>query len=165
MQFDTLIQGGTVVTAADTYAADIGISGGRITAIAQQLPRETARQVLSAQGLYVMPGGIDPHTHLQGGFADDLTTGTAAAVAGGITAVGTFANPSGGENAVQAMDRSLAEVAELAIGKPNAPRAWIIASIVGLTTGAPTVQRIQRVALQSTPCAFGGRSFWFRCPA
>lgn len=109
MQFDTLIQGGTVVTAADTYAADIGISGGRITAIAQQLPRETARQVLSAQGLYVMPGGIDVHTHLDMPFggttsADDFESGTIAAAFGGTTTLIDFAIQYKGQTLRTAFD-------------------------------------------------------------
>lgn len=109
MQFDTLIQGGTVVTAADTYAADIGISGGRITAIAQQLPRETARQVLSAQGCYVMPGGIDVHTHLDMPFggttsADDFESGTIAAAFGGTTTLIDFAIQYKGQTLRTALD-------------------------------------------------------------
>jgi dihydropyrimidinase len=109
MQFDTLIQGGTVVTAADTYAADIGISGGRITAIAQQLPRETTRQVLSAQGCYVMPGGIDVHTHLDMPFggttsADDFESGTIAAAFGGTTTLIDFAIQYKGQTLRTAFD-------------------------------------------------------------
>jgi dihydropyrimidinase len=109
MQFDMLIQGGTVVTAADTYAADIGISGGRITAIAQQLPRETARQVLSAQGCYVMPGGIDVHTHLDMPFggttsADDFESGTIAAAFGGTTTLIDFAIQYKGQTLRTAFD-------------------------------------------------------------
>ena len=109
MQFDTLIQGGTVVTATDTYAADIGISGGRITAIAQQLPRETARQVLSAQGCYVMPGGIDVHTHIDMPFggtttADDFESGTIAAAFGGTTTLIDFAIQYKGQTLRTAFD-------------------------------------------------------------
>jgi len=62
MRFDTVIRNGTVVTATDTYASDIGISGGRITAIAQALPVENAGKVIDATGLLVMPGGIDVHS-------------------------------------------------------------------------------------------------------
>ena len=96
MQFDTIIQGGTVVTASDTYGSDIGIANGRIAAIAQPLPRESARQVLSAQGCYVIPGGIDVHTHLDMPFggttsADDFESGTIAAAHGGTTTLIDFA--------------------------------------------------------------------------
>ena len=84
MRFDTVIRNGTVVTATDTYASDIGISGGRITAIAQALPVENAGKVIDATRLLVMPGGIDVHTHLDMPFggttsADDFESGTIAA--------------------------------------------------------------------------------------
>jgi len=57
MGFDTIIRNGTVVTATDSYASDIGIEGGRITSIAQALPIENARKVIEAAGRLVMPGG------------------------------------------------------------------------------------------------------------
>jgi dihydropyrimidinase len=96
MQFDTLIRGGRVVTAADTYASDLGIASGRITAIGEGLPVEAARQVLSAEGAYVIPGGIDVHTHLDMPFggttsSDDFATGTIAAAFGGTTTLIDFA--------------------------------------------------------------------------
>ncbi len=64
MAFDTLIVNGTVVTATDTYLADVAITGGKVTAIGQSLPRENTTRVLDAKNKYVMPGGIDVHTHL-----------------------------------------------------------------------------------------------------
>ncbi|MFQ5695423.1 MAG: dihydropyrimidinase, partial [Terriglobia bacterium] len=90
MRFDTIIKGGTIVTASDTYASDVGITAGRIAAIAGELPREAAKQVLAADGLQVLPGGIDVHTHLDMPFggttsADDFPTGTIAAAYGGTT--------------------------------------------------------------------------------
>ncbi|MBI2956138.1 MAG: dihydropyrimidinase [Acidobacteria bacterium] len=109
MQFDTLIQGGTIVTAADTYVSDIGIADGRIAAIASALPREAARQVLSAQGLYVIPGGIDVHTHLDMPFggttsADDFESGTIAAAHGGTTTLIDFAIQYKGQTLRTAFD-------------------------------------------------------------
>ena len=109
MQFDTLIQGGTIVTASDTYMSDIGIVGGRITAIAQDLPREAARQVLAAKGYSVMPGGIDVHTHLDMPFggtksADDFETGTIAAAFGGTTTLIDFAIQYKGQTLRTAFD-------------------------------------------------------------
>ncbi|MGH9862820.1 MAG: dihydropyrimidinase [Candidatus Acidiferrales bacterium] len=96
MQFDTLIEGGTVVTAADSYRSDVGLADGRIAAIAPSLPRESARQVLSAEGCLVIPGGIDVHTHLDMPFggttsADDFESGTIAAAFGGTTTLIDFA--------------------------------------------------------------------------
>src|SRR5215467_14381670 len=96
MRFDTVIQGGTVVTATDTYAGDIGIVGDRIAAIAQTLPIENATRVIDARGKLVLPGGIDVHTHLDMPFggttsADDFESGTTAAAFGGTTSIVDFA--------------------------------------------------------------------------
>ncbi len=113
---ELFIRGGTVVNADMTMKADVRILGERIGEIGPDLQPGAGARVVDATGHLVMPGGIDPHAHLQGGFVDDLTTGTAAAVAGGITTVGTFAYPAGDENPLEAMDRSLAEVERLAIG-------------------------------------------------
>ena len=109
MAFDTLIKGGRVVTATDTYASDIGISNGRITAIAQELPAESAREVLSAEGAYVIPGGIDVHTHLDMPFggttsSDDFETGTIAAAFGGTTTLVDFAIQYKGQTLRTAFD-------------------------------------------------------------
>ena len=84
----TVIKGGTVVTADLTYGADVRIEGGRIAEIGPNLSGDT---VLDATGCYVMPGGIDPHTHLEMPFmgtysADDFDSGTRAALAGGTVA-------------------------------------------------------------------------------
>jgi len=105
-----------VVNADGSRLADVRIVGERITEVGPGLAPGPNARVVDAGGHLVMPGGIDPHAHLQGSFVDDLTTGTAAAVAGGITTVGTFANAEGGENAVEAMDRWLAEVPRMAVG-------------------------------------------------
>jgi dihydropyrimidinase len=64
MRFDTVVRNGTIVTATDTYASDIGIENGKITAIAQSLPAENSGKIIDAAGRMVMPGGIDVHTHL-----------------------------------------------------------------------------------------------------
>ncbi len=109
MRFDTVIRNGTVVTATDTYVSDIGISGGRITAIAQALPIENAGKVIDATGLLVMPGGIDVHTHLDMPFggtssADDFESGTIAAAFGGTTTLIDFAIQTKGHSLRQAFD-------------------------------------------------------------
>ncbi|MGH9580764.1 MAG: dihydropyrimidinase, partial [Terriglobales bacterium] len=64
MGFDLVIANGLVVTATDTFAADVGVTGGKIAALGQALPRENAGRVLDAAGRYILPGGIDVHTHL-----------------------------------------------------------------------------------------------------
>ena len=113
---EILIRGGRIVNANGSQLADVRVLGDTIADIGPDLAAGSGARIIDATDRLVIPGGIDPHAHLQGNFVDDLTSGTAAAVAGGITAVGTFANPRNGENAVEAMDRSLAEVAERAIG-------------------------------------------------
>jgi dihydropyrimidinase len=113
---EILIRGGRIVNADGSQLADVRVLGDTIADIGPDLAAGSGARIIDATGRLVIPGGIDPHAHLQGNFVDDLRTGTAAAVAGGITAVGTFANPRDGENAVEAMDRSLAEVTERAIG-------------------------------------------------
>ena len=79
MAFDTIITGGTVATASDTYQADVAIEGDQIVALGRSLPRENAKRLIDASGKYVIPGGIDVHTHLDMPFggttsADDFET-------------------------------------------------------------------------------------------
>ena len=64
MGFDTIIGNGSVVTATDTYVADVAITDGKIAAIGKDLPRQNVTKILEASGKYVFPGGIDVHTHL-----------------------------------------------------------------------------------------------------
>jgi dihydropyrimidinase len=109
MRFDTVIRGGTIVTATDTYLADVAILGGRISAIGNDLPIENAGNVIDATGRYVMPGGIDVHTHLDMPFggttsADDFETGTIAAAFGGTTTLVDFAIQYKGQTLHQAFD-------------------------------------------------------------
>lgn len=112
---ELLIRGGRVVNADGSRNADVRILGERVAEMGTGLAPGRDARVVEAADRLVMPGGIDPHAHLQGSFVDDLTTGTSAAVAGGITTVGTFAYGQDGENVVQAMDRWLAEVPRAAV--------------------------------------------------
>ena len=101
----TIIKNGTIVTADLTYKADVLIEGGKIAAIGQGLVGDT---VLDATGCYVMPGGIDPHTHLEMPFmgtysSDDFESGTRAALAGGTTMVVDFALPGQGQGLMDAL--------------------------------------------------------------
>src|SRR4029077_7951883 len=109
MGFDTIIANGRVVTATDTYASDVAITGGKITAIGQDLPRENAGKIIDAAGKYVLPGGIDVHTHLDMPFggtksADDFETGTRAAAFGGTTTLIDFAIQYKGQTLRTAFD-------------------------------------------------------------
>ncbi|WP_428925435.1 dihydropyrimidinase [Marinibacterium sp. SX1] len=101
----TIIKGGTVVTADLTQLADVCIEDGVITAIGPDLAGD---EVLDATGCYVMPGGIDPHTHLEMPFmgtyaAETFESGTRAALAGGTTMVVDFALPSPGQGLLDAI--------------------------------------------------------------
>ncbi len=92
----TIIKNGTIVTADLTYKADVEITDGIITEIGENLKGDTE---LDATDCYVMPGGIDPHTHLEMPFmgtysSDDFESGTRAALSGGTTMVVDFALPS-----------------------------------------------------------------------
>ncbi len=92
----TVIKNGTIVTADLTYEADVLIEGGRIAEIG---PGLSGDEVLDATGCYVMPGGIDPHVHLEMPFmgtysTDDFESGTRAALAGGTTMVVDFCLPA-----------------------------------------------------------------------
>ena len=104
----TLITGGTVVTAADTYRADVLIDGEKVAAIGTALPAAGAKRV-DASGKLVIPGGIDVHTHMElpfgGTFAsDDFETGTVAAAFGGTTTIVDFAVQGFGEPLEKARD-------------------------------------------------------------
>ena len=109
MGFDTIITNGRVVTASDTYASDVAISNGRIVAIGQSLPPENASRIIDAAGKYVLPGGIDVHTHLDMPFggttsSDDFETGTRAAAFGGTTTLIDFAIQYKGQTLRTAFD-------------------------------------------------------------
>ena len=109
MRFDTLIRGGTIVTATDTYAGDVGIVGGKISTIGLNLPAEGAGTIIEARGMLVMPGGIDVHTHLDMPFggttsADDFESGTVAAAYGGTTTLIDFAIQYKGQTLRHAFD-------------------------------------------------------------
>ncbi|ETA49726.2 dihydropyrimidinase [Rhodobacteraceae bacterium PD-2] len=101
----TVIKNGTVVTHDRSYKADVLIDGGRIVEVGEGLSGD---EELDATGCYVMPGGIDPHTHLEMPFmgtysADNFDSGTRAALAGGTTMVIDFALPSPGQGLLDAL--------------------------------------------------------------
>ncbi|MBB5042682.1 dihydropyrimidinase [Shinella fusca] len=103
----TVIKGGTIVTADLTYKADVKVEGGKIVEIGPDLSGDT---VLDAAGCYVMPGGIDPHVHLEMPFmgtysADDFESGTRAGLAGGTTMVVDFCLPDPGQSLIDALKR------------------------------------------------------------
>jgi len=101
---NTVIKGGTVVTAERTFAADVLIEKGTIVDVG---PGLSGDETLDADGCYVMPGGIDPHTHLEMPFmgtysTDDFESGTRAALSGGTTTLVDFCLPSPGQSLLEA---------------------------------------------------------------
>lgn len=100
----TVIKNGTIVTADRTYNADVLIEGESITAIGSDLKGD---KVIDASACFIMPGGIDPHTHLDMPFmgtnsADDYESGTKAALSGGTTMVVDFCIPGNGQRLMDA---------------------------------------------------------------
>lgn len=112
---EILIRGGRVVNADGVRTADLRIRGSTVAEIGSGLRASAGARVIDASGRLLMPGGVDPHTHLHPGFVDDLTSGSQAALAGGITTVGTFAGPRQGETALAALERMTAQVRSDAI--------------------------------------------------
>ena len=102
---EILIRGGQVVNHDGISEADVRIVGETIAEVRRGLRPTATTRVLEARGHLVVPGGIDPHTHLHPSFVDDMTTGSQAALAGGITTVGTFAAAGTNETVLAAMDR------------------------------------------------------------
>ena len=89
-----IIKNGTIITATDTFNADVLIDDGKVTAIGLDLPSDGV-EVIDAKGCYLFPGGIDPHTHLEMPFGgtvsrDDFESGTIAAAFGGTTTIIDF---------------------------------------------------------------------------
>jgi len=97
-----LIRGGTIVNADGSWRADLRVSGRTVVAMAPDLEQAAGERIIDAGGCLVMPGGIDPHTHLDYPFmatrtADDFFSGTAAALAGGTTSILDFIIPESGQ--------------------------------------------------------------------
>src|ERR1700686_307977 len=104
-----LIRGGAVATATDLYKADVLIEGEKIAAIGEKLD-VSGHESVDAGGAYVMPGGIDPHTHLDMPFggtitADDFESGTRGAATGGTTTVVDFALHTRGDSLQNALNK------------------------------------------------------------
>jgi len=110
-QVPLLIKNGHVVTAVDSFKGDILVADGKIQLLGKHLEViEPGAKVIDAAGLYVLPGGVDPHVHMElpiggGQFsADDFETGTRAAIAGGTTSIIDFVTPEPGQSLIQALN-------------------------------------------------------------
>src|SRR6266850_383506 len=104
-----LIKNGRIVTAVDDYQADILIEDGRIRTIGQALVVGENIETHDASGLLVLPGGVDPHTHLDWDFGsartvDTFGSGTKAAAFGGTTTVVDFSNQTRGKGLLEGLE-------------------------------------------------------------
>ena len=94
-----LIKNGTIVNADQSFSADVLCADGKIQEIGSNISAPSGAEIIDAAGQFVMPGGIDPHTHMQLPFmgtvaSEDFYTGTAAGLAGGTTMITDFVIPS-----------------------------------------------------------------------
>lgn len=102
-----LIKGGTVVTADQSYRADVLTADGKIVSIGESLEAPTGAEIVDAGGCKVMPGGIDPHTHMELPFmgtvaSEDFYTGTTAGMVGGTTMIIDFVIPNPQQDIMEA---------------------------------------------------------------
>jgi dihydropyrimidinase len=112
-----LIKNGTILTADGQKNGDIHCREGRIVAVGTGLEGDPGDEVVDASGAYILPGGIDPHVHLELPVSgtvssDDFETGTAAALAGGTTTVIDFVHPERGQDWMEALRARREEAAK-----------------------------------------------------
>ncbi|MBI4539458.1 MAG: amidohydrolase family protein [Gemmatimonadetes bacterium] len=110
-----VIRNGLIVTAGSRFRADLRIGDGRIVEIGERLPADVEADVIDAAGHLVLPGGVDPHVHLSPPWVDDLTTGSKAALAGGITTLGVMSYPDPPDALLEVVGREGARIRREAI--------------------------------------------------
>ncbi|HVV52588.1 MAG TPA: amidohydrolase family protein [Polyangia bacterium] len=145
---DLVVRGGTVVTAEGRRRADVGVAGGRVAQIGGAM---TAPREIDARDRFVLPGGVDPHVHLhveriddEPEWVDDYTSGSQAALAGGVTTVGNMSYVLPWETIADRVRAETAVVARQAI-------ADVFFHAVVLT---PTAELVAEIA----PAVAGGQS-------
>ncbi|MFD0871287.1 dihydropyrimidinase [Paenibacillus residui] len=100
----TIIRNGTIVTSRDLYQADVLMEDGIITGLGKNLKIEDGDRIIEAEGRYVLPGGIDVHTHLGiPDTVDDFESGTRAAAMGGITTIINYVDPVRGQSLLETL--------------------------------------------------------------
>jgi dihydropyrimidinase len=121
---DLIIRNGSIVTVEQQFDSDVRISGEKIVEIDRSIPKRAGNErEIDARGLLILPGGIDPHVHLTfpeivptiDRWVDDLTSGSQAALAGGITTVGNISFAQFGETPLATLKREIKLVKEQAI--------------------------------------------------
>src|SRR5436309_9789321 len=118
------IRNGLVVTADARSETDVRIRNGTIAEIGRNLAPAAGAREIDARGMLVLPGGVDPHSHLsaeipadlpRGSIVEDYTSGSAAALAGGITTITNFVSRQGNETVTVFLDRNIALAEQLGI--------------------------------------------------
>jgi dihydropyrimidinase len=149
MDVDLVIRGGEIVTAGSRFQADIGIRGEQVVQIGGEL---TGERDIDARGKLILPGAIDAHVHLTTDepaadgieWADDFTSGSEAALAGGVTTVGNMTFLRSGESMLDGLARDAELVARQSIADVilhpviDDPRPDIIAEIPALVAAGHT---------------------------
>jgi dihydropyrimidinase len=144
-RFDLVVRGATVVTDVGRARADVGVTRGKVAALGVGL--SGAREI-DAHGLHVLPGAVDPHVHLSNapdaassaelgdlGWVDDFASGSAAALAGGITTLGNMTCAGDKETMHQAVSRDAAMVAAQAVADIflhpvwAGPQPWVVEDV------------------------------------
>jgi dihydropyrimidinase len=153
-----VIRGGTVVTAGSSCGCDLAVRDGKVSQIGGS-PR--GRRELDATGALVLPGGIDMHVHLSSPappeagvpvWVDDFDSGSAAAIAGGITTIGNMTFPADGDSLNQSLERDLAAARTLAsvdyVLHPvlDSPTPQALAELPGLAEAGHTSLKLFMVA-------------------
>ncbi|HYL59060.1 MAG TPA: hypothetical protein VEU51_09325, partial [Candidatus Acidoferrales bacterium] len=117
---DLAIVGATAVTPGEVRAADVGVAAGKIAQVAKPGTLEPATRTIDARGMLLLPGAVDPHTHLDAEMfnlrtADDFASGTAAAAAGGVTTIVDYAFQAAGGTLAAAIEKWSAKAQSRAI--------------------------------------------------
>jgi len=121
---ELIIRNGLVVTADARLETDVRIRNGTIAEIGRNLAPAAGAREIDARGMLVLPGGVDPHSHLTaetpadlppGGIVENYTSGSAAALAGGITTITNFVSRQANENVTAFLDRNIAFVEKFGI--------------------------------------------------
>jgi dihydropyrimidinase len=117
---DLAIAGATAVTPSGVARADVGVAAGKIAKVAPPGALEPAHRTIDAPGMLVIPGAVDPHTHLDAEMfsshtIDDFESGTAAAAAGGVTTIVDYAFQAQGGSLADAIEKWHAKARDRAI--------------------------------------------------
>ncbi len=151
MAATTLIRNGRIVTAVDDFVADLLVEGGRVRGIGGPFALGPGVEVHDAQGLFVLPGAVDVHTHLDSATptaatVDDFASGTRAAAFGGTTTVVDYCTPQAAHGLMHGLDEWHRRRANACVD--------VGAHMIVLDAGAQTLAEMRRLALQEGVSSF-----------